>query len=141
MDKRLFFLINKAKHRMFKFAEINCETRLGISVTQAAAIMMIGKSEGCLQKELAKVLGLNHSAVTGLVSRMIKNDLIIRKSCDDDGRASRLFLTKLGQEKYPQIRPLIQEINQKLTKGFSEDEIETVLRFLNNIVDDFKIKS
>ena len=56
MDKRLFSLINKAKHHMFKFAETQSEQRLGISVTQGAAIMFIGKSEGCLQKELAKAL-------------------------------------------------------------------------------------
>lgn len=138
MDKRLFFLINKAKHRMFKFAETQSEQRLGISVTQGAALMFIGKIEGCLQKELANALGLNHSAVTGLVGRMIKNNLIIRHICEDDARASRLFLTELGQTKLPEIRPLIQEFNQKLTKDFSKDEIDVVLRFLNNIVDDFK---
>lgn len=138
MDKRLFFLIGKAKHHMFKYAEVHCEDRLGISVTQAAAVMFIGKSEGCLQKELAKTLGLNNSAVTGLVGRMIKNKLIIRQTCEDDARASRLFLAELGQAKLPEIRPLIQEINQKLTHGFSEDEINIVLKFLNNIVDDFK---
>ncbi len=138
MDKRLFFLINKAKHRMFKYAETHCEARLGTSVTQTAALMFIGKNEGCLQKDLAKTLGLNHSAVTGLVARMIKNDLIIRQTCDQDARASRLYLTELGLSKVPEIRPLIQEFNQKLTKDFSEDEIDVVLRFLNNIVDNIK---
>lgn len=138
MDKRLFFLINKAKHRMFKYAEAQTEERLGTSVTQTAALMFIGKEEGCLQKELAKMLGLNHSAVTGLVDRMIKNDLIRRQKCQDDARASRLFLTQLGQTKAPQIKPLIQELNTKLTKDFSDAEIDIVLRFLNNIVDDFR---
>jgi DNA-binding MarR family transcriptional regulator len=138
MDKRLFFLINKARHRMFKYAEAQSEARLGTSVTQTAALMFIGKNEGCLQKDLAKILGLNHSAVTGLVGRMIKNGLINRQTCDDDARASRLYLTELGQTKAPQIKPLMQEFNEKLTKGFSEDEIDVVLRFLNNIVDDFR---
>ena len=138
MDKRLFFLLNKARHRMFKYAEAQSECRLGTSVTQTAALMFIGKNEGCLQKELAKILGLNNSAVTGLVGRMVKNNLIIRQACEDDARASRLYLTQLGQTKAPQIKPLMKEFNEKLTQGFSEDEIDVVLRFLNNIVDDFK---
>ena len=138
MDKRLFFLINKARHRMFKYAETQSEARLGTSVTQTAALMFIEKNAGCLQKELAKALGLNHSAVTGLVGRMIKNNLISRQSCDDDARASRLYLTELGKTKAPQIKPLMKEFNEKLTQGFSEDEIKIVLKFLNNIVDDFK---
>ena len=123
---------------MFKYAEIQSETRLGTSVTQTAALMFIGKNEGCLQKELAKALGLNHSAVTGLVGRMMKNDLVSRQSCNDDARASRLYLTELGQTKAPQIKTLMKEFNEKLTKDFSDDEIDVVLRFLNNIVNNFK---
>ena len=123
---------------MFKYAETQTEERLGTSVTQTAALMFIGKKEGCLQKELAKMLGLNHSAITGLVGRMIKNNLIYRQACQDDGRASRLFLTPQGKNKAPQIKPLIQELNTKLTNDFSDAEIDTVLRFLNNIVDNFK---
>ena len=138
MDKRLFFLLNKARHRMFKYAETQSEYRLGTSVTQTAALMFIGKNEGCLQKELAKILGLNNSAVTGLVGRMVKNDLISRQTCDDDARASRLYLTETGRTKAPQIKPLMKEFNEKLTQGFTDDEVDVVLRFLNNIVDEFK---
>jgi len=137
MDKRLFFLINMAQHRMFKFADAQCEEHLGISVTQAAALMFIAKNEGCLQKNLSKALGLNNSAVTGLVGRMNKNGLINRESCAEDGRASRLFISTLGQKKLPEIFPLIQTINEKLTEEFSEDEIETVIRFLNTVMNSF----
>jgi len=137
MDKRLFFLINMAQHRMFKFADTECEERLGISVTQAAALMFIAKNEGCLQKTLSKALGLNNSAVTGLVGRMNKNGLINRKPCAEDGRASRLFISALGQEKLPQIFPLVQTINEKLTEDFTEDEIDTVARFLNSVMNNF----
>lgn len=127
-----------AQHRMFKFADTKCEEHLGISVTQAAALMFIAKNEGCLQKNLSKALGLNNSAVTGLVGRMKKNGLINRKSCVEDGRASRLFISDIGNEKLPHIFPLVHKINEKLTEDFSEDEIDTVVRFLNKVMKDFK---
>ena len=137
MEKRLFFLINMAQHRMFKFADSHCEDSLGISVTQAAAIMFVAKNEGGLQKTLSKALGLNNSAITGLVGRMVKNGLIIRKPCAEDGRASRLFLSDTGKQKLPDIFPLVQAINKQLTEDFTEEEIETVVRFLNKVMKDF----
>jgi DNA-binding MarR family transcriptional regulator len=127
-----------AQHRMFKFADTHCEDRLGIPVTQAAALMFIAKNEGCLQKVLSQALGLNNSAVTGLVGRMLKNEIIERKPCEEDGRASRLFLSEKGKSKLPEIFPLIQEVNEKLSEEFSEEELEIVSRFLNKVIDIFK---
>lgn len=138
MDKRLFFLLNMAQHRMFKYADSECERHLGISVTQTAALMFIAKNEGCLQKNLGLALSLNKPAVTGLVGRMLKNDLIIRKASTDDGRASNLFLSELGKQKLPFIFPLISEVNEKLREEFSEEELETVARFLNKVIHDFQ---
>ena len=138
MDKRLFFLINKAQHRMFKYAEPQCEQRIGLSVTQATALMFIAKNEGCLQKDLATATGMNQSAVTGLIGRMENNDLIYKKACDEDARASRLFLTEKGREKLPDVFPLVKVLNQKLTEEFSSKEIDTIARFLNHVIDDFR---
>ena len=122
---------------MHKFADTQCEQALGISLTQGAALMFIAKNEGCLQKALSDEMGMNHSAVTGLVGRMKKNDLIIRKPCEEDGRASRLFLSEKGRSKLPEIFPLIGKLNDKLSDEFSDNELDTVARFLNHIIRDF----
>lgn len=138
MDKRFFFLINMAQHRMFKFADVQCKERLGLSVTQATALIFIAKNEGCLQKELAAVVGQNQSAITGLIGRMQKNDLIDRRACEDDGRASRLYLSAEGQSKLLEVFPLIKELNHKISAQFSDEELETVARFLNVMIEDFR---
>lgn len=137
VEKRLFFLINQAQHRMFSSVDRECSKRLGISVTQAAALLFVAKNEGCLQKELAGALGLNKPAVTGLANRMEK-DLIIRKPCEQDGRATRLHLSDRGRELLPTIFPLIQTMNEKIIDDFSEEEIETVVRFLNRLKSNFE---
>ena len=41
-------------------------------MTQLAALMVIAKDAGCSQKAVARTLGLNKSAVTGLINRMVK---------------------------------------------------------------------
>lgn len=138
MEKRLFFLINMAQHRMFSAIDRESSKRLGISVTQAAALLFIAKNEGALQKELASALGLNKPAVTGLANRMEKEALIVRKPCEKDGRATRVFLTDKAAALLPTIFPLIEEMNQKISADFSEEELETVVRFLNRLKTTFE---
>lgn len=137
-DKRLFFLLNMAQNHAFSYATEKCKSRLGISVTQAGALLYIAKHEGCVQKELSQALGLQKSAVTGLVSRMQSNHLIIRKTSNSDARALRLYLSELGREKVPEIIPLIQETNASFMNDFSEDEIAIIVRFLNKLITNFK---
>ncbi|MBL4835243.1 MAG: MarR family transcriptional regulator [Pseudomonas sp.] len=137
MDKRLFYVLNNARHRVYRYAEQRSEEHLDISVTQVGALFLIAEHEGCLLKELAQHLNLNNSALTGLAARMEANGLIQRKACSSDGRASRLYLTALGRCKIDAARPLIAELNRSMTDGFTPAEVEIILRFLNRLITDF----
>ena len=137
MDRRIFFLLNMAQKRLFRHVDAACESSVNASVTQMAALMMVAKQPGLQQKDLAAALELNKSAITGLVARMEKNGLITRNGLDADGRAVCLSATAGGLEKIRQFRPLISMLNDELAAEFSEDELTTVLRFLNFIINRF----
>ena len=137
MEQRLFYLLNKARHRVYKYADQNTENHLGISITQLGALMLIKENEGCLLKDMASTLNLNNSALTGLANRMETNGLILRQPCPNDGRASRMYLTDLGKEKLRNTKPLIKQLNQLMTAGFSDEEIQTVVKFLNHLLTAF----
>lgn len=137
MDKRLFYLLNIARHRVYKHADQRSEEALGISVTQIGALLLVAGDEGCLLKDLARTLNLNNSALTGLAGRMEQKGLIERRPCEQDGRASRLYLTELGRRKIDSAKPLITELNERMTEGFTDDEVDVILRFLNRLVNDF----
>ena len=137
MDKRFFYLLNKARHRVYKHADQRSEEALGISVTQVGALLLVAGDEGCLLKDLAHSLHLNSSALTGLAGRMENKGLLERRTCDRDGRASRLYLTDVGREKIESAKPLITELNNRMTEGFSDEEVTVILKFLNNLANDF----
>lgn len=134
MNKRLFFLLNVAQKKLFKHVDKVCENTLDASVTQLAALMYIEQQQGCSQKELAKILDLNKSAITGLITRMESNGLVVRMASDEDARAVKLFPTPSGQTKTKQLKPLIDQLNQTFTEEFDEDEMQTIFRFLNFIL-------
>ena len=106
MDQRLFYLLNIARHKVYKYADQQSEDALGVSVTQLGALMLIDQDDGCLLKDVAKRLHLNNSALTGLATRMVQNGLV-------------------------------EQLNAVLKEGFSEDEVQVILRFLNRLVTAF----
>ncbi len=134
MDKRLFFLMNMAQKKLFRFMDQACEKELEASMTQMAALMVIASKHDCQQKDVAQTLELNKSAITGLVSRMEKNGLLTRTPSTDDARAVVLIVTSEGNEKLQQLKPMIATMNDIFSDEFSEEEMLTILRFLNFIM-------
>ena len=70
--------------------------------------------------------------VTGLVGRMEDNGLIQRRPCEQDGRSTRLYLTAKGRAAVAQAQPVLARVNAQLTKGFTQDELAVVARFLHH---------
>ncbi len=137
MDKRLFFLLNMAQRKLFNYVDKACEDALDASVTQLAALLYIVKHSGCLQKDVAKALSLNKSAVTGLIVRMEKNELLERFVSDEDARAIKLYPTPEGVQKTLDLMPFIDELNTLFSEDFTDEEIKTVLKFLNFVIKRF----
>ena len=137
MDKRLFFLLNMAQRKLFNYVDKACEDALDASVTQLAALLYIVKHSGCLQKDVAKALALNKSAVTGLIVRMEKNELLERFVSDEDARAIKLYPTPEGVQKTLDLMPFIDELNTLFSEDFTDEEITTVLKFLNFVIKRF----
>lgn len=137
LDKRLFFLLNMAQRKLFNHVDKACEDALDTSVTQLAALLYIVKNSGCLQKDVAKALSLNKSAVTGLIVRMEKNELLERFVSEEDARAIKLYPTPNGVQKTLDLMPFIDELNSLFSDEFTDEEIKTVLKFLNFVIKRF----
>jgi DNA-binding MarR family transcriptional regulator len=133
-DKRLFFKFNRAHHQLFKHVEKACGDTLGITPVQLGAIFFLLDNDGCQQKDLSAGLALNYPAITGLVARMIKAGLITKEACSQDGRSSRIFLSEKARSIAPRAFPLVDQLNETLTGGFTAEEIHTIHRFLDTII-------
>ncbi len=77
--RRLIYQINLARHSMMKYLDAGSRQKLGVTATQLTALMSLRQSNGMLMKDLADMLMLDKSAVTGLAKRMLANDLIVKE--------------------------------------------------------------
>ena len=102
--------------------------------TQSGALFSFDDDgEGMLIGELGAKLGLGQSATSGLVQRLVAAGFVERSEEETDGRAARLQLSRLGRERRKEAARRAQALNAALLKGFSEDEVAVVARWLAHV--------
>lgn len=131
VDRRLFFMFDRAHTRLAKAADMHLSARSGIGSAQAAVLIYLGYHDNCRLSDLAEGTGRNNSAITGLVGRMEKSGLVIRGKGTDDGRAKTVSLTGEGWALRETVMNDFRVFNERLVKGLSESEIETILKFFD----------
>ncbi len=88
--------------------------------------------------ELSQVLSTDNSAVTGLVDRLEKLGLIVRKMAPNDRRAYLIHITPEGLEEIERAKGIIRSVNEEIKEGFSTEEINAFKKILNNLFERFK---
>jgi len=110
----------------------------GLKTAQAAVLIYLGYNDNCRLSDLARGIGRNNAAVTGLVTRMETAGLVIRAAGFSDGRTKTVSLTPLGWARREFVMDDFRTFNEKLVKGLTTSEIEAVFKFLSKAVDNLE---
>ncbi|WP_339796864.1 MarR family winged helix-turn-helix transcriptional regulator [uncultured Hyphomonas sp.] len=133
-SSRFYHALQVAAHRLQKQADLAVSGAAGISSAQSAVLAVIARSPGMRQNEVARTLGLNESAVTAMITRLIGLDLVQRSRSAEDSRAWELSLTDEGTAALSAIETPFAKINTLIdeTLGEDVDEFATLLRALSD---------
>jgi DNA-binding MarR family transcriptional regulator len=118
-DKVLHFLqtVWQMEHALER-ASKRMEDALGISGPQRFALRMIGERPGLTPRDLASVLHLHPSTITGIVQRLEGRGLVRREANVSDGRVAHLHLTRAGvRANTPSIRGTVEHAARATLKG------------------------
>lgn len=132
-DRRLIFLLNAGQRRVQRWIEGKMAAKGGLTAAQSGVLFYLGDKDGVLIGEAADALDLAPSAMTGLIDRMTRAELVERRADPKDGRAMRLHLTDKGRDARASAKAGLDGINAHLTDGFSEAEIAVVARWLASL--------
>jgi len=130
VDRRLFFILDRAHTRLCKEADNYLAEKSGVSTSQAAVLIYLGYHDRCRLTDLAQGIGRNNAAITGLVTRMETEDLLERITLTSDRRSKAVALTDAGWALREQVMNDFRDFNDRLVKGLSHSEVEAVLKFL-----------
>ena len=99
-----------------QFAEYN------ITIGQALVLFFLLDKDGSAVKDIAQGLQLDSPAVSRLVDRLLKEDLIIRKKDDnEDRRLLQICLTEKGRNLAKKVLPISAGYNQLLKDNFGDE--------------------
>lgn len=135
---RLIFLLNSAHRRLQQWMatqQANADSRAGATPTpaQGGVLFVLSKTDGAAMGELALVLDLAPSAVSGLVQRMEALDWVQRRHCPQDARTQRVWLRPAGRALVPALHQALARINDRVAAGFSDAELQVVARWLRHV--------
>ncbi|MBU3099447.1 MULTISPECIES: MarR family winged helix-turn-helix transcriptional regulator [Clostridium] len=85
------------------------------------------------QKDVEIAFNIRRSTATVILQLMEKNELITREAVSCDARLKKLILTEKAFGIHLKIEAQIIQVEQKIAKGLTNEEIETFLRLVNKI--------
>jgi DNA-binding MarR family transcriptional regulator len=95
-----------------------------ITVAQWPVLYSLYHDEKHTPAELAEHLGLNRSAITRLLDRLEKKQLINRATSSQDKRSVSVTLTEAGLKLVPHLAEISRDTNNHVLSGLSLDEIK-----------------
>nr|WP_280518744.1 MarR family transcriptional regulator [Lederbergia wuyishanensis] len=124
---------------LYKLSKIDAEHN-GLTVPQLKTLYKVSSSPNIGLVELAEYLKLTNSTVSGVVDRLVQQELLERHTPSHDRRAITIRLSKKGEEKLEQVVEseslLVKKLNEiaKLPKKDIEqllsihEQILTILK-------------
>ncbi len=127
-------LIRRAQQRHAALWQAQVSTE--VSSVQYAALAVLERLPRASQSELGAELDLDRSTISDIVSRLERRGIIERGADEHDRRRYSLGLTTLGLRTLTELRPLVTEMNVKLTESLHPGELLTLKTLLMRILRD-----
>ncbi len=95
---------------------------IGLHGGQVFVLLELWKKDGLRQIDLAKRLNLSAPTVHKMIKGLIEINLVTRSRIEDDGRSTRVFITKKGLDFREKIETQWLELEESCLSGLTETE-------------------
>ena len=109
----------------------------GVMSQDSARLIMreLAHREGCSQLELVRKTHLKAPTVSVTLRRMEEEELVERRQDPTDLRVTRVYLSQKGKDHHATAIGRLRSIDNALMQGFSEEEADQLLHFLERMRD------
>ena len=132
-ELRLYHRLQLAAHAMAKDSDRRMQQAAGMSTAQVAVLSVVAGRDAVTQREVARALGVNESAVTGMVGRLERAGLLRRDRHGIDGRSHALELTAAGRQALTRSARAFTSVNGTIETTLSSAEMEVVAGALERL--------
>jgi DNA-binding MarR family transcriptional regulator len=101
-----------------------------LTASQFPVLRHIGDGTCVTAAELCRCLNYDTGSMTRMLDRLADKGLIMRVRNPDDRRAVQLRLSPLGQEMFPKLIEIAEQVISRHLTGFTPEDIEQFQRFI-----------
>lgn len=133
MTAKIIFQLAKAEHKLKKYMKKKIkESNVSISTGQSGILFLLRRENNLKMSELSRLLQIDNSAITRLIDRLERNELVKREMNPSDRRQYLIGITEKGKRDIDIVGKIANQTNEKIKEGFTEDEMTTFLRVLSS---------
>ncbi|QKG70528.1 MarR family winged helix-turn-helix transcriptional regulator [Erythrobacter mangrovi] len=132
---RIYFRLQRAAQALKKRADEALSTDGELTTAQAAVLMIIRQNGPVSQREVARILQHNESAMTAMVQRLLALGHVERRRSLHDVRRWELSVTLAGQAALLRATSAFSEVNHALESALVHEELATLARLLDSIIE------
>lgn len=116
------FRVGTLSRRIIRFLN-NQFAPLGITLGQSMVLFVLLDHDGSSVKDIAATIQIDSPGVTNMIDRLIREGFVSRQEDPEDRRIMQVFLTPRGRQVGEEALSIGWEINQKLNRTLTGDEI------------------
>lgn len=113
-----------------------CEPKLAkynLTLTIWRCMIVIDKTQNCSLKTIAESLNVDNALITRNIKKLKELNYILKNPRKEDSRYFQLELTSKGKEVLSKVDKFQGLWYEKITTGFNEEEIETLVKLFDKL--------
>ncbi len=136
VDRRLYLLIEIASRRLTRDVDARLTQEVGVTASQAAVLFLLLRRGERRMGAIGEVLALGAPAVSGLVTRMEKGGLVVRRKDASDKRGALVDLSEAGRQAAERADIVLRAFNAELDERLGEDDADALYHALTRLAAD-----
>ncbi len=133
LDNRLGFLVADIARRYGVLYDQRAKTETELTRAQSRLLVYLSAYGEIRQTDLATLADVTPMTVARMLDRMEAAGWIARRPDPADRRAFRVSMTGKADDRLEAALALGDDLNARITEGFSKEEIKTLLQMLKRI--------
>ena len=133
-------LIGVIHRYMRRFLESNMK-KFEITPPQFEVLMTLWVEDGVVLSELGRRLSRDGPTITGIIDRMEKKKLLVRKRSLRDRRVIQVYLTPMAWEIKENLMKMQSEAARDIAGSFTEEDVETLENLLRKVSVQYRRKN
>lgn len=133
MDGILATKVLTLAHVLGRSATLMYRDLLGLPLTSFRLVSLLGGRPPMMLNELALFSGIDKSQLSRAISDLVAQEIVTRRTSEDDSRAVQIELAPRGLELYATLSKHARKRNERLMDGLSETKRTQLLTMLEQV--------